>query len=439
MNRRHFVSTAAAPLAASLAQAQPARKPNIIFILADDLGYGDLGCYGSKEIHTPAVDQLAAEGLRFTQAYAGSTVCAPSRCTLMTGFHTGHCRVRGNIEPQIPLRESDVTVAELLKRAGYRTGMFGKWGLGEPYSTGIPSRKGFDEFFGYLDQTHAHNYWTDTLWENQTQVWLQGNFGGQNKQYSHDVIAQRGLEFLEKSGDQPFFLYLPYTIPHSRWDPPSLEPYAKEDWPDQKKKIAAMITRMDTDIGKLMATLKRKGLDENTLVIFASDNGPVPVSAKLLKSGGPLRGVKRDMYDGGIRVPFIARWTGRIKPGAASDHVIAFWDLLPTACELAGVPSPAGIDGISYLPTLLGKPQKQHEHLYWEFYERGFTQAARMGDWKAVRNGPGKPLEIFNLRGDPGEQHELAASHPEIVARMEQIIKTAHTPSDIWPVKRPPA
>lgn len=436
MQRRQFLSSAAATLAAPFLSAQSAaRKPNIVFLLADDMGYADAGCYGQKEIRTPNIDQLASQGLRFTDGYAGSTVCAPSRCCLMTGYHQGHAYVRGNIEPQVPLRESDVTVAQILKRAGYHTGMFGKWGLGEPYSTGRPSLKGFDQFFGYLDQTHAHNYWTDTLWDNEEQVWLPGNFGAKKKTYSHDLIAAHCLQFLESAGDKPFFLYVPYTIPHSMWDPPDTEPYSKLDWPEDKKNYAAMVTRMDTDIGKIMATLKRKGFDDNTLVIFTSDNGGVPRAAKMLNSNGPLRGVKRDLYEGGIREPFIARWPGRIKPGVTSQPV-AFWDFLPTACEIAGVSAPAGIDGISYLPTLLGKPQKQHEYFYWEFYERGFTQAARAGDWKGVRNKEGGALEIFNLREDIEEKNDLAAKHPEIVAKMEAIIKNAHTPSGIWPVKK---
>jgi arylsulfatase A-like enzyme len=432
LTRRDLVGTIAVAAAAPRLWAAPP-KPNIVFILADDLGYADLGCYGQKEIRTPNIDRLAGEGLRFTQAYAGSTVCAPSRCSLMTGMHMGHARVRGNIEPQLPLRASDRTVAELLHEAGYRTGMFGKWGLGPPYSTGVPGKKGFDEFYGYLDQVHAHNYWTDTLWDNEEQVWLQGNFGAQKKVYSSDAITARALKFLDAvSADNPFFLYCPTTIPHSRWDPPSDAPYTNENWPQQKKDIAAMITKLDSDVGRIMETLKKRGLDRNTLVIFASDNGPVKRGEELFDSNGPFRGIKRDLYEGGIRIPFIARWTGQIKPGSTTDQPVTFWDFLPTAAELAGVAAPSGIDGISFVPTLTGGKQTPHEYLYWEFYERGFSQAVRVADWKAIRNSSGGPLELYNIRTDPSEQNNVASSHPDVMRKMEDTLKKCRTESDIW-------
>ena len=425
-----------------------AGSPNIIFILADDLGYGDVGCYGQKVIQTPHIDQIAAEGMRFTDHYAGSTVCAPSRCCLMTGLHTGHALVRGNAN--VPLRPSDVTVAELLKSAGYATGIIGKWGLGEAGSTGIPNRQGFDYWFGYLNQKHAHNYYPTFLWRNQEKVPLDnevqdvnppGGVATKRVQYSHDLFAEEALAFVERNKSNPFFLYLTFTIPHANneakdkgMEVPSLEPYEGRDWPEPQKGHAAMITRMDRDIGRLMAQLKELGLDGKTLVMFASDNGPHKEGGgdpEFFNSSGPLRGYKRAVYEGGIRVPLIARWPG---------HVLAFWDFLPTCCELAGVQPPEGIDGISIVPTLLGGGRKQteHEYLYWEFHEQGKKQAVRMGDWKGVRldvaKNPDGPIELYNLKDDIGEAKNVAARRPEIVAKIEEYMKAAHVPSEHWPL-----
>jgi len=467
-SRREFLKTAAAaglvsglswmtPGSSSLGKARAATdtKPNIIFILADDLGYGDLGCYGQKRIKTPNLDRMAAEGMRFTQHYAGSTVCAPSRCTLMTGLHTGHCTVRGNA--RVPLRPADLTVAELLKQAGYRTGIIGKWGLGEADSTGIPNRQGFDYWFGYLNQRHAHNYYPRYLWRNQQKVWLDnevrdvnppGGVATKRVQYSHDLFAAEALAFVERNKDKPFFLYLAFTIPHANneagkkgMEVPSYDPYTDKDWPEPQKAHAAMITRMDRDIGRLLAKLKELGIDEKTLVMFSSDNGPHREGGNnphFNDSNGPLRGIKRDVYEGGIRVPLIARWPGKIKPGSVSDHISAFWDFLPTCCELAQVPVPDGIDGISMVPTLLGRPeqQRQHEYLYWEFHEQGKKQAVRLGPWKGVRlnvaKNPDGPIELYNLEDDIGEQHNIAAQHPDIVAKIAKIMKQARTPSQHW-------
>jgi len=416
------------------------RRPNIIFILADDLGYGDLGCYGQKVIKTPCVDKIAAEGVRFTDCYAGSTVCAPSRCALMTGLHTGHCHIRGNA--LVPLRRQDVTVAEILKRAGYATGIFGKWGLGEPDTAGIPNKKGFDEWFGYLNQTHAHNYYPDYLWDNEKKYPLDG------KTYTHDLFTQRALDFVKRHKSEPFFLYLAYTIPHANnelaaktgngMEVPSDAPYSAEPWPAPEKNRAAMITRMDADIGKLMALLKSLGLDESTMVLFASDNGPNKeggCNPTFFHNAGPLRGIKRDLYDGGIRDPMIVRWPGKVRAGAVSNQVWAFWDFLPTAAEIAGAHAPAGIDGISMLPAILGKPQKSHEFLYWEFHEGGFKQGVRMGDWKAVRLAPGQPLELYDLKTDIGEKNNVAGEHPDVVARIEEYLKTARTDSMEFPIR----
>ncbi|MGD2175016.1 MAG: arylsulfatase, partial [Candidatus Brocadiaceae bacterium] len=415
-------------------------KPNLIYILADDLGYGDVGCYGQDRIRTPSLDRMAAEGMRFTQHYAGSTVCAPSRCSLMTGQHTGHTWIRAN--GRAPIRPEDVTVAEVLQDAGYATGMAGKWGLGHVGTTGDPNRKGFDHFFGYVDQGRAHFYYTEYLWRNGEKVVLADNEGGKRGTYSHDLIAAEGLEFIRKNREGPFLLYLPYTIPHAEVVVPedSLAEYrgkfpekpfpgghyCAQETPNAAR--AGMITRMDRDIGRVFALLKELGLDEDTLVMFSSDNGPCAAGGqdyRFFESQGPLRGIKRDLYDGGIRVPTIARWPGKIDPGAVSEHVSAFWDVLPTFAELAGVEPPADIDGISMAPALLGRgdEQKQHEYLYWE--HKG-DQAVRMGDWKGVRN-KGGDIELFDLGADIGEKNDLAAGHPDIVARMRDMMKTATT------------
>jgi arylsulfatase A-like enzyme len=433
-----------------------ARKPNIIFILADDLGYGDLGCYGQKKVRTPNIDALAADGMRFTQVYSGSTVCAPSRCALMTGLHTGHCQVRGNA--RVPLRPEDRTVAEVLKAAGYTTAIIGKWGLGEPDTTGIPTRKGFNYWFGYLNQRHAHNSWPTYLWRNEGKVPLKNvvphedPFGAgvasEKKEFSNDLFTIEALAFVERSKDKPFFLYLTYTIPHANneagkdgMEVPSDEPYSAENWPQVEKNFAAAITRMDTDIGKLLAMLKRLGIDENTVVFFSSDNGSTREGGHdptFFRSGGPLRGIKRDLYDGGIRVPMIVRRPGRVKAGSVSDQVWAFWDFLPTAAEIAGAKPPAGIDGLSMLPAIEGRPQAGHEYLYWEFHEGGFSQAVRMGDWKGVRRAAGA-TELYNLRDDLGETKDVAAGHPDVVKRIEEIFRTARTDSPDFPVRKAPA
>ncbi len=427
----------------------PRARPNVLFILADDLGYGDLGCYGQTRIQTPQVDRLAQEGIRFTSAYAGCTVCAPSRCCLITGLHTGHSRTRGNKSPDLPLLPSDATVQNVLKSAGYRTGLVGKWSLGELGSTGYPPRVGFEDWFGYFSQSHAHNYYPEHLLDNATAYYCRGNLGTQHKEYAPDLFTRRALRFLEaQSAAQPFFLHVCYTTPHANnemgrdtgngMQVPSDQPYSKKPWPQTEKNFAAMITRMDADIGKLLDALKRKGLDENTLVLFASDNGPHSEgghSPKFFESSGPLRGIKRDLYEGGIRVPAIARWPASIRSGQVSDFPWAFWDILPTAAELAGAPAPVGSDGISILPTLLGKQQKPHEYFYWEFHERGFSQAVRMGNWKGVRNkSPRAPVELYDLSQDLSERNDVAARHPEVVAKIKEIFVSARTESPDWPV-----
>ncbi len=440
MTRRQFLAAAAAPAPA------PISRPNILLILADDLGYGDLGCYGQQRIATPHLDRLAAEGIRFTQAYAGSTVCAPSRCVLMTGRHTGHARVRGNRYPDLPLRPEDLTLAELLQRAGYRTALFGKWSLGGLGTTGYPTRKGFEEWFGYFSQTHAHNYYPDLLLEQEREYLVRGNLGARKTVWAHDLFTERALAFLRRPDPRPFFLHLCWTVPHANnelgrdtgngMQVPSDAPYSDRDWPQPEKNFAAMITRMDADVGKILAALRETGRDENTLVLFTSDNGPHREGGHnpdFFHSRGPLRGIKRDLYEGGIRVPLLARWPARIRPGQVSRQVLAFWDLLPTLAEAAGVSPPAGLDGFSMLPAFLGQPQRSHDYLYWEFHEQGFRQALRLGDWKAVRPGPGKPLELYDLAGDLGETRNVAARHPDLIARLERILAEARSESPDFP------
>jgi arylsulfatase A-like enzyme len=423
------------------------------------LGYGDLGCYGQEKIKTPNLDRLAAEGVRFTQVYAGSTVCAPSRCVLMMGLHTGHCKVRGNgggggPRSNVPLAPEDVCVAELLKKAGYATGLVGKWGLGEEGSVGVPTKKGFDCFFGYLNQHHAHNYYPDFLWRNEQKTPLPNvpsktdNLAEKAVAYAPDAMLDEALKFLDANQGRSFFLEFATTLPHANNEKtratsngneiPSDAPYANESWPAAEKSKAAMITRLDADVGKLLARLHELKLDERTLVIFSSDNGPHQEGGnkvEFFRSSGPLRGFKRSLTDGGIRVPAIARWTGTIKPGTVSDHVWMFCDFLPTACDLAGIETPKRIDGLSLLPTLTGRGmQAKHEFLYWEFHEGGFKQAVRHGDWKALRLAAGQPLELYNVAADPHEDKNVAADNPALVAKIEEYLKTTRTDSKEFPI-----
>ena len=448
MNRRQFLASTAAAGAALYAQSS-ASRPNIIFIMADDLGYGDLSCYGQKTIQTPNIDRLATEGVRFTQVYAGSTVCAPSRCTLMTGKHQGHAIVRGNRDPEVALRAEDTTVAEVLKRAGYTTALYGKWGVGGPVTSGRPNLKGFDDFFGYLSQWHAHTFYPEHLWENEIERFIRGNLGRQQGEYSHDLFTDRALKFLDRKHDKPFFLYLPYTIPHTNnelgratgdgMEVPDYGSYAEKDWPNPEKGFAAMIERLDRDVGRIIDKLRQRGIDENTIVFFTSDNGPHREGGhdpEFFQSRGPLRGIKRDLYEGGIRVPTLARWPGKIKPGQVSNQIWAFWDVLPTLAELGGAAAPRDTDGISMVPALLGKTQKQHEYLYWEFHERGFRQAIRMGDWKGVRLAKGAEIELYDLAKDLGEENNIADGHPDVVSKIERLMETARTESKEFPLNR---
>ena len=450
-SRREFIrrctagatALAAGGLPCRPAAAAPRRLPNIIFILADDLGYGDLGCYGQKKIKTPHLDRMAAEGIRFTQCYAGSAVCAPTRCALMTGLHTGHCTRRDNTakaggpfkgRPLIPLRANDSTVAAMLKQAGYVTGGIGKWGLGNPGTAGTPELHGFDHFFGYLDQVHAHDYYPTDLLRNGKKTALDGNRNGRREQYTHDLFAADTLEFIGRHKDRPFFLYLPYTLPHGKYIVPSDAPYTQESWPQQHKNYAAMVTRLDATVGHILARLKALGLDEHTLVIFMSDNGPNPPFLGQFHSAGGLRGIKRRLYEGGIRVPTIARWPGKCPAGVVSDFVWSQVDFMPTAAEMAGIEPPKNLDGMSVLPTLLGRKQKPHEFLYWEIHSP-FHQAVRMGRWKGIRFGTDEPLELYDLSADPGEQDDVAAKHPGVVKKIVAYLATARTQSKYWPAR----
>ena len=460
MNRREFLNLAAGAAAALpltgceselvKRKKQSPKHPNIIFIMADDLGYGDLGCYGQKKIKTPNIDQLAEEGTRFMHCYAGSAVCAPSRSVLMTGQHTGHTRVRGNFgkvggtiitdngSPQrrIPLEPEDVTVAEVLKQAGYVTGITGKWGLGEPDTTGLPTRQGFDEWFGYLNQRRAHTYYPPYLWRNEQKVFLERNKNGRREQYSHDMFTKFALDFVRRHKSKPFFLYLAYTTPHAKYEIPSTEPYTDAPWPEDAKVHAAMITRMDADIGRLMALLKELTLDEQTVVFFCSDNGAAKRWEGIFDSSGPLRGHKGDLYEGGLRTPMIARWPGNVPAARTSNAPWYFADVLPTLADIAGAKPSDNIDGISILPTLLGEKQDTNDrYLYWEFFGRAFQQAVRWRNYKAVRQAPSKPLELYDLAGDLAEQHDIAAQQPEVVAAIEEYLTTARTDSPNWPLK----
>jgi len=443
------------------------RKPNIIFVMADDLGYGELGCYGQKWIKTPNIDRIAAEGIRLTDFHSSSPICASSRCSLLTGKHTGHCYIRDNREVrpegQKPLIASEVTIAEVLKKQGYATAAIGKWGLGIAGSPGDPNKQGFDLFYGFNCQRHAHNHYPKYLWRNDKREILEGNNRTlTGKQYSEDLFREVALQFIEKNKDRPFFLYLPVAIPHLSIQVPEASlAWYKGKIPEEKYEhhgywkhpfpragYAAMITHLDHDIGMIMERIKKLGLDDNTLIVFTSDNGPTyqrlgGSDSKFFKSAGPYRGMKGSLYEGGIRVPFVARWPKHIKPGTESDLPSVMYDVFPTLAEMAGASTPKDVDGISILPTLESKKsQRKHEYLYWEFPGYGGQQAVRVGSFKGVRQrlhrrrGGKKPsmeIELYDLSKDPGEKNNVAAKHPEVVARIKEIMKSGRTPSKQFP------
>lgn len=410
--------------------------PNIVYIMADDLGYGDLGCYGQKVIRTPNIDRLAAEGMKFTDHYSGHTVCRPSRLVLLTGRHSGHTAIDANAAYVLP--ENAQTVTSLLHNAGYATGGIGKWALGAAGTSGAPSNQGFDFWYGYLDQGNAHNYYPEFLWRNESQEQLPGNRVGEQRRvsvqretYAHDLLTEAALDFIRTNAHQPFFLQAHYTIPHANneggratgngQEIPDYGRYASTDWPEPEKGFAAMVSRLDQDVGRMLKLLKELELDNDTIVFFTSDNGPHQEGGHRMEffdSNGPLRGYKRDLYEGGIRVPMIVRWPQTIQPGTTTDHPSAFWDFLPTACELAGVSVPSDVDGISYLPVLRGQKQPAHDYLYWQY---GKKSAIRKGSWKAVKTTSNADFELYNLSQDISEEHNVADEHPDIVQQMNSI------------------
>jgi len=428
------------PAATTVANSESSVKPNIIFILSDDLAQGDLGCYGQKLIKTPRLDRMAAEGVRYNQAYSGTSVCAPSRSSLMTGLHMGHCPIRANreIKPegQMPLPAQTLTVAQLLKENGYATACTGKWGMGLFDTSGSPFKKGFDRFFGYNCQRHAHSYFPSYLYDNDKRIALDG------KTYSQNLIQKSALEFIRESEEKPFFLFYAITLPHGNHEIDQLGIYADKPWTELQKTYAAMVTRLDHDVGEILDLLAELKIDNRTLVMIAGDNGssfsPGSEIGKLFDKsmGGRLRGCKRGMYEGGLRQAAIARWPGTIPAGRVSDEPWAFWDFLPTAVELAGGKVPAGLqaDGRSLVSFLKGGPAPQRECFYWELHEGKPIQALRFGDWKAVRNRTGMPLELYNLKTDSAETKNLAATHPELVAQAESLIKKSRVDDPNWPM-----
>jgi arylsulfatase len=494
MDRRDFVRVmgmgAAALSLGSLegCGVEARRPPNVVFILADDLGYGEVGAYGQEKIRTPSIDRIAREGIRFTQHYSGSPVCAPSRCVLLTGLHTGHAHIRDNdemdergdvwhdpdLEGQRPLPEETYTLGTLFQEAGYVTAAVGKWGLGGPGSSGAPNRQGFDHWYGYLCQRVAHNYYPTHLWRNEEKEILEGNeyfyphqrlpeeadpedpaayepYSGGD--YSMDFMAEEARSFVRAHAQEPFFLFLPFPAPHAALQVPedSLEEYAEAfqetpyrgersylPHPKPRAAYAAMVTRMDREIGSILDLLDELGLAEDTLVLFTSDNGPTfngGTDSEFFESAAGLRGLKTQLYEGGIRVPLVARWPGRIPAGSTSDLPSAFWDFLPTFADLTGRSLSVPTDGVSILPTLEGRPDEQddREYLYWEFQGR---QAVRLGKWKAYRSARDGDFELFDLAGDRGETVNVASANPEVVSRISQIMMDARTESSLFPLLR---
>lgn len=441
------------------ASAVHAARPNIIYIMADDLGPGDIGAFGQKKIATPNLDRLAAAGTCFDQFYSGAAVCTPTRSVLMTGQHTGHTPVRGNFGQagvqRVPLPAAAITVAEVLKSAGYATALSGKWGLGEPGNEGIPNRQGFDRFFGYLNNNHAEFHYPETIWKNETELPLPANAGGQRGQYSSDFLTDEALAFIAEQRTRPFFLYLAYVAPHARLEapddaiaeylgkfpePPNFLTVGKNATPFPFATYAAMVTRLDRGVGRVLDHLQTLGLEENTIVFFCSDNGPairvdIP---EFFDSTQGRRGLKGSLWEGGLRAPMIVRWPGKVPAGHRSEFAWAGWDFLPTAAALAGVQPPPNLDGLDITPALLGELHERPGHLYWEKVEGGFVQAARVGNLKAIRTAPDVPIEVYDLRSDPAETKNIAASHPDFVTHANELFRTSRTESEHWPVPAAP-
>lgn len=431
--------------------AVAADRPNIIFILSDDLAQGDLGCYGQKLIQTPNIDRMAREGMRTTQAYCGTTVCAPSRTSLMTGLHMGHSPVRANREAkpegQFPLPAGTFTVAQLLQSAGYKTACIGKWGMGMFDTTGSPLKLGFDHFYGYNCQRHAHSYFPTYLYNDSQRFNLPGNDGnvkidGKGATYSQDLISNETLKFVRENKDHPFFLYYAVTLPHGAIQINDQGIYQEKPWSEQEKNYAAMVTRLDTDVGRLLVLLKELKIDDHTLVMLAGDNGSSfppssPLGKRFDQAANGLRGFKRELYEGGLRNAGIIRWPGNVPTGRVSDEPWAFWDFLPTCAELAGakIPDASHIDGLSLVSFLKGGPAPKREYFYWELHEGVSLQAVRWGDWKAVRNGPSKPIELYDLQNDAAESKNLCAQKPELAAKAESLMNAARTDDPNWPLR----
>lgn len=445
-----------APFLASNAQEQ---KPNVIYIMADDLGIGDLGCYGQTKIKTPGIDKLAANGVLFTQHYSGSTVSAPSRCSLMTGKHIGHASIRGNYGVRgsdgesydLSLPKGEITVADIFKQSDYSTACIGKWGMGAPESEGIPSKHGFDYFYGQLGQLHAHSYYPEFLFENDKKIMLN------KKEYSHDLMIDKAVNFIEEHKSKPFFLYLSPTIPHAELIVPEGElgeyehrfcekPYKGGHYCSQDKPLAtyaAMVSRLDRDVQRIVDLLDNNGILDNTIIIFTSDNGVHAEGGhdpNFFRSSGSFRGIKRDLYDGGIRTPFIVQWPNKIAKGKISFHISAFWDFLPTICEITNTPQPLGINGISYLPALTGEgEQLTHEYMYWEFHEEGGKRAVLKDQWKliqlSVNNAEKRRYELYNLNSDPGERANVATQYPDKVKELAPYLTNARQENALWNFK----
>ncbi len=428
-------------------------KPNIIFVMVDDMGYGDLGCYGQKEIKTPNIDKLAREGIRFTNFYSGSPVCAPARSVLMTGQHTGHTTVRGNFgqggvtglgggEGRVPLQREDTTVAEVLKKAGYVTGITGKWGLGEPGTTGLPNDQGFDEWFGYLNQRRAHSHYVDYIWLNREKYPIPENANGQKKKYTHNMLTDFALDFIDRHSkeEQAFFLYIPYLLPHSDFEIPEINSlYIDKEWTEQEKVYASMISLIDADMGRINALLKKNNIHKNTLVLFTSDNGAANRYDGTFDSSGELRGRKRDVYEGGIRVPLVVFMPGTVPKGETNHTVGYFADILPTFADIANQKIPENIDGISLKDVFLKNQHLEDDRtLYWEFHEQGGKQAVRLGNWKGVRLdvheiGFHDAVELYDLKTDPSETNNVADRYPEIVEQIKSIMLREHETSEAFP------
>jgi len=445
--KRTFIRIASLTALLGALPLAAAEKPNLIFILSDDLAQGDVGCYGQKLIKTPRLDRMASEGTRYTQAYCGTSVCAPSRASLMTGLHSGHCPVRGNweIKPegQFPLPADTVTVSQILKGAGYATACMGKWGMGMFQTTGSPLKKDFDHFFGYNCQRHAHSYFPTYLYRDDHRFELPGNDGkGIGKTYAQNLIQEDVLKWIRSQKNRPFFLFYAITLPHGRHEIDDLGIYADKPWTPQQKAYAAQVTRLDRDVGQLLDLLKELGLEDKTLVLVAGDNGsswaPNSEMGKLFdQASNGMRGFKRGLYEGALRQAAIARWPGVVPAGRVSDEPWAFWDFLPTAAELADakIPPKYQTDGLSLVAFLKGGLAPKHDFFYWELHEtQKPLQAVRFGDWKAVKNGPQAAIELYDLTADPGEKNNLAAQKPDFVAKAAALMNSARAEDQNWPL-----